>query len=77
MKERDVQQRIESFMKMPTVVAAILLAGLVGMACSSSGLKRSAGDAGAASGGQAGSTISSGTTGCEFRTIVNAKIGPS
>jgi hypothetical protein len=49
-------------MKMPTIVAAILLAGLVGMACSSSGLKRSAGDAGAASGGQAGSTISSGTT---------------
>jgi hypothetical protein len=56
-------------MKMPTVVAAILLAGLVGMACSSSGLRRSAGEAGAASGGQAGSTISSGTTGGSGGTI--------
>jgi len=56
-------------MKMPTVVAAILLAGLVGMACSSSGLRRSAGEAGAASGGQAGSTISSGTTGGSGGTV--------
>jgi hypothetical protein len=69
MKEHNVRQCMESFKKMPTVVAAILLAGLVGMACSSSGLKRSAGDAGAASGGQAGSTISSGATGGTGGTI--------
>ena len=56
-------------MKMPAVVAAILLAGLAGLACSSSGLKRSAGDAGSASGGQAGSTISSGTGGGTGATI--------
>lgn len=61
--------------KMPTVVAAILLAGLVGMACSSSGLKRSAGDAEAASGGQAGSTISSGTTGGTGGTIGSGGAG--
>jgi hypothetical protein len=49
--------------KMPTTVTALLVAGMVGMACSSSGLKISAHDDGAASGGQAARTISSGTTG--------------
>ena len=50
--------------KMPTAVAAALVAGLmVGPACSSSGLKSRAGDAGAGSGGQAGSSIRSGTPG--------------
>jgi len=42
-------------------VVALLVAGLMGLACSSSGLKSRAGDG--AAGGQAGSTISSGTTG--------------
>ncbi len=55
--------------KMPAAVTALFVSGLVGLACSSSGLKRSAGDAGAASGGQAGSTISSGNTGGSGGTI--------
>jgi hypothetical protein len=75
MREHEVRQRMESFMKMPAVVAAILLAGLAGLACSSSGLKRSAGDAGVASGGQAGSTISSGTTGGAGGTIGSGGVG--
>ena len=45
-----------------SAVAAFFVAGLLGLACSSSGLKTTA-DAGVASGGQAGSTISSGATG--------------
>jgi cysteine-rich repeat protein len=49
--------------KMSTAVSAFIVAGLLGLACSSSGLKSRAGDAGTASGGQAGNTISSGTTG--------------
>jgi hypothetical protein len=49
--------------KISTVVAALFVAALMGPACSSSGFKSRAGDAGAASGGQAGSTISSGTPG--------------
>jgi hypothetical protein len=49
--------------KMPGTVTALLVAGMMGLACSSSGLKSRAGDAGAASGGQAGSAIISGTTG--------------
>ena len=50
--------------KIPTILTALLVAGLAGLACSNhSGLKSKAGDAGAASGGQAGNTISSGTTG--------------
>ena len=52
-------EHFESFMKMPKA-AAIILAGLVGLACSN---HSGPGDAGAASGGQAGSTIISGTTG--------------
>ena len=56
MKERDVWQRSESVLKMPTAVVALLVAGLVGLACSSSGLRSKAGDAGGASGGQADST---------------------
>ena len=47
--------------KKSTPVVAILVAGLLGLACSNSGLKSTAHDAGAASGGQAGSTISSKT----------------
>ncbi len=62
MKEQDVRQRIEGFLKSMPRAAAIIIAGLVGLACSSSGLKTFP-DAGAASGGQAGGTISSGTTG--------------
>jgi len=46
--------------KISTAVAALILAGL---ACSNSGLKTNAHDAGTASGGQAGRTISSGTSG--------------
>ena len=50
--------------KMPTAVVAALVAGLmVEPACSNSALKSRAGDAGAASGGQAGSSIRSGTPG--------------
>jgi hypothetical protein len=49
--------------KMSTAAAAILAVGLLGLACSSSGLKSKASDGGVASGGQAGSTISSVTTG--------------
>jgi len=45
-----------------TSVLALFVAGLVGLACSRSGLKTTA-DAGAASGGRPASTISSGTTG--------------
>jgi hypothetical protein len=44
--------------KISTVVAALFVAALMGPACSSSGFKSRAGDAGAASGGQAGGTIS-------------------
>jgi len=55
-------------MKMPRA-AAVLVAGLVGLACSNSGLKNRAGDAGAAIGGQAGKTISGGTTGGVGGTI--------
>jgi hypothetical protein len=51
--EQDVRQRMEGFVKMPRA-AAIIVAALVGLACSSSGLKTIA-DAGAASGGHAGS----------------------
>jgi hypothetical protein len=49
--------------KMSTGIASLFVASLVGLACSSSGLKRSAGDGGVAGGGQAGSTIGTGTTG--------------
>jgi hypothetical protein len=63
MKEHDIRQRIESILKMPAAVAAVLVAALMGLACGNSGLQSKAGDAGVASGGQAGSTISSGTTG--------------
>ena len=47
--------------RISTAVVALFVAGLVGLACSSSGLKSRAGDG--AAGGQVGSTISSGTTG--------------
>ena len=55
--------------KMSKVVAALFVAGLLGLACSNSGLKGSAHDGGAGRGGQAGSTISSGTTGGSGGTI--------
>ena len=48
--------------RMSTAVAAILAVGLLGLACSRSGLKRSA-DGGTESGGQAGTKISSETAG--------------
>ena len=57
MKETDVRQRMESFMKMPRA-AAIIVAGLLGLACSNSSLKRSAGDAGAEN---IGAAVPSGT----------------
>jgi hypothetical protein len=53
-------------LKTSTCVAAAFMAGLISLACSSSGLKgggSSAGAGGAVKGGQAGSTIDSGTTG--------------
>ena len=58
MRETDVRQRMESFLRMPRATA-IIVAAMVLPACSSSGLKANAHDAGAASGGEAGSTISS------------------
>lgn len=59
--------------KMPTAVTVILVAGLmVGPACSSSGLKSRAGDAGVGSGGQVGNSTISGITGGSGGTI-----GPS
>ena len=48
--------------KIAAGIVALFVVGLVSMACSSSGLKSSPRDAGAAGGGQTGSTISSGTT---------------
>jgi cysteine-rich repeat protein len=63
MKKRDVWQRLESILKMPTALVTIFAAGLVSLACSNSGLKSRAGDAATASGGQAASTISSGSNG--------------
>jgi hypothetical protein len=58
-----VDRVADSMVKMSTCGVGLLLAGLVGLACSNSGLKGRAGDGGVASGGQAGSTISSGTAG--------------
>jgi hypothetical protein len=58
--------------KMSTCGVGLVLAGLVGLACSSSGLKArgsSAGAGGVVKGGQAGSTIDSGTTGGTGGTI--------
>jgi|GEM_PF-6312953 hypothetical protein len=56
-------------LKIPTAVTALSATVLLGLACSSSGLKSGAHDAGAASGGQAGSSISNGTTGGSRGTI--------
>jgi cysteine-rich repeat protein len=63
MKEHDVRQRVETFLKMSAVVEAMLVAALLGLACSDSGLKSTALDADVPRGGQTGSTISGGTTG--------------
>ena len=49
--------------KLSTVPTAIIVAAMVVPACSSSGLKANTHDAGAASGGEAGSTIGSATAG--------------
>jgi hypothetical protein len=49
--------------KKSTPVVAILVAGLLGLACSSSGLKSTAADAGATSGGQASSSETASGTG--------------
>jgi hypothetical protein len=54
--------------KKSTPVVAILVAGLLGLACSNSGLKSTAHDAGAASGGQAGSS--------ETASGIGGTIGP-
>ena len=56
MKEYDARQRTESFMKMPRA-AAFMVAGLLGLACSS--LTGPPGGGGMAGGGQTGSTSSS------------------
>jgi hypothetical protein len=66
---RYMRAMVVQIFEMSTTVTALFVAGMVGLACSSSGLKSRAGDAGAASGGQAGSTISSGTTGGTGGTI--------
>jgi hypothetical protein len=55
--------------KISTAVAAFVVSGFMGLACRGSGLKSGARDAGAASGGQAASTISSEATGGSGRTI--------
>jgi hypothetical protein len=56
MKERDLNRRIEAFLKLPNALAAILVASFVGQACSSSGLKTNAG-------GPGGNVDSGGTVG--------------
>jgi hypothetical protein len=61
--------------KKSTPVVAILVTGVLGLACSNSGLKSTAHDAGAASGGQAGSTISSETASGTGGTIGPGKAG--
>jgi hypothetical protein len=87
MKEQDVWQRIEGFPKrtageliIPASVglslAAVIIAGPLGLACSSSGLKTIA-DAGVASGSQAGSAIINGTTGGTGGTIGTGGAGGS
>jgi hypothetical protein len=45
--------------KISTAVAALLVSGFMGLACSKSGLKSTAHDAAAAGGGHAGGTIRS------------------
>jgi hypothetical protein len=65
-------------LKTSTCVAAAFMAGLISLACSSSGLKgagSSAGAGGAVKGGQAGSTISNGTTGATGGTISSGGAG--
>lgn len=49
--------------KIPGIATSILVAGFLGLACSSSGLKITAPDAGAASGGGVGSNITGGGAG--------------
>jgi hypothetical protein len=56
-------------LKASTCVAALFVAGLISLACSSSGLKARGSSASGGGGGQAGSTIGSGTTGGTGGTI--------
>ena len=71
-----VEHTEEPMCKMSAGVAALFVAGLVGLACSNhSGLNSSAGDGGAGKGGQAGSTIGSGTTGGSGGTIGGGGVG--
>jgi hypothetical protein len=63
MREYSDRQCTERFLKKPTAVVTTLLAGFMGLACGSSGLKTGAGDAASARGGQAGGTIGNGSTG--------------
>jgi sugar lactone lactonase YvrE len=60
MKERDLNRRIEAFLKLPNALAAILVASFVGQACSSSGLKTNAGSPGGNV--DSGGTVGSGGT---------------
>jgi hypothetical protein len=64
-----------SMFKISAAIVALLLAGLLGMACSNSGLRSTAHDAGAASAGHAGSTISSGTASGTGGTIGSGGAG--
>ena len=63
MKYHSDHLQTERFLKLPTAVAAILLACFVGLACSSSGRNSGRGDAGPESGDQAGGSMSGEATG--------------
>ena len=64
MRDQGNHLRIRRPFILPTAVLATLLAGLIGLACSSSGLETNPGDAGAVGGsGQTGGNINNGSTG--------------
>lgn len=63
MNNQDDHQRTKKVFRIPTAVVATFLTGFVGLACSSSSLKTSPGDAGAVGGGRTGGSISNGSTG--------------
>jgi hypothetical protein len=65
----------DEMFKLLAVAAAFFVAGMLSLACSGSGLKRGARDAGTASGGQPGNTISSGTRGDTGGTIGSGGVG--
>jgi hypothetical protein len=86
MKEHSGYQRTVRLLKKPTAVVAALLAGFVGLACSSSSLKTSPGDAGAVGEGQTGGSMSNGSTGGAGGSLgpvggggvsASGKVGPS